>query len=103
LHINENSWLVEKSRAMNAVTPSQKFCACRNRFLDLVVYTVQDLLRREWAKFGRRIHWVADLQSAHACDELIEKLVVNLVRDHKTFRCDTRLPSVDGARFNRGA
>src|SRR5439155_6345961 len=36
-------------------------------------------------------------------DELTEKLIINFVRDEKSFRCDARLPGVDGARFDRSA
>src|SRR6266513_1614709 len=72
-------------------------------FLDLIVQALQDLFRRKWTELSLRIHWVANLERAHALNELLKEALVNFVRDNESLRCDTGLTGVDRARFDRSA
>ena len=100
--IDKDGRLVKKSRAVHAITAGQQFRAGRDRFLHLLVHAVENLFRGERADLSRLIERIADFQRAHSLDKLIEKLVVNLVGDEKSFCRDARLAAVDRARFDRG-
>ena len=71
--------------------------------LDLIVHTLQNLLCRERTNFSSRIHRIANLQCTHPVNELIEKLIVNFVRNEKSLGRDARLSGVNGAGFDRRA
>jgi hypothetical protein len=61
------------------------------------------LFRRKWTELSLRIHWVANLERAHALNELLNESLMNFVGDNESLRCDTGLTSVDRARLNRSA
>src|SRR5207247_10371207 len=63
----------------------------------------QDVFSREWTELSRFIHGIACLEGSHAINELIKKLVVNFVCNHKSLCRNARLAGVDGARFYRCA
>ena len=46
---------------------------------------------------------MANLERAHALDELLKELLVNFIGDNESLRCDTGLTGVDRARFDRSA
>jgi len=72
-------------------------------FLDLLVHALQDLFRRKWTELSLRIHRVANLERAHALNELLKEALVNFIRDNESLRCDTGLTGVDRACFDRSA
>ena len=83
--------------------PVNNFAPCGDCFLHLIVHASQDLFRRKWTELSLRIHWVANLERAHALNELLKKPLINFVRDNESLRCDTGLTGVDRARFDRSA
>src|SRR5207244_11697509 len=99
-HVDKNSRLVEESGAVNPIAASQRFCAYSNRFLDLIVHALQDVFSREWTELSRFIHGIACLEGSASITELIKKLVVNFVCNHKSLCRNARLAGVDGARFS---
>jgi len=58
---------------VNPIAASQQFCACSDRFLDLIVHALQDVFSREWTELSRFIHGIAYLEGPHATNELIKK------------------------------
>ena len=79
-NIDKNGGLIEKSRPVNTISAGQQFCPCRDRFLHLIVHALQNLFRCEWPDVSFRIHGVAKPERAHAIDELLKEMLVNLDR-----------------------
>src|SRR5205823_7423586 len=60
-YVDKNRWLVKKSATVNAISARQQFRARGDRFLNLLVYPLQNLFGCEWTKLGRLVQWIADL------------------------------------------
>ena len=67
------------------------------------MHALQDLFSRERTNLRRIVHWIAEFEGAHSRDELVNKLIVNLICNYESLRCDARLSSVNGACFDSRA